>query len=439
MTERLHQDKRLLLLAAPMILANITTPLLGMVDTAVLGHLPSVEALAGASIGALVITQIYWVCGFLRMSITGLSAQQKGAKSHSAPDYAKPLLQGAVLALVIGALIILVHPWVINTTQNVAQTTGLTHQFVADYISIRACGAPAALLNLVVIGWLIGQQMTRKVLLLQVVGNLLNIVLSVTFVWGFNWGVIGVAAATVVAEAFMAVVGFVWACRELTLNTARTSWFAWSSMAHMFSLNAAMFIRNLMLQLCLAFITFQGARLGAKTAAVNAILMQFFVLISLGLDGIAYAVEALIGEAKGQKSHSRIAQFTRKGLVWSSLFAVAYSLFFWVAAEFIVSLLTNKAELQEATAPFLILMVVLPLIAHWCFLFDGVFIGLSQANAMRNTMTISALGVFFPIWWLTVEYQNWALWLAFLAFLAARGFSLAWIYISRQRRGHLLD
>ncbi|MDM7862050.1 MATE family efflux transporter [Alteromonas sp. ASW11-36] len=433
------QDKRLLLLAAPMILANITTPILGMVDTAVLGHLPSVEALAGASIGALVITQIYWVCGFLRMSITGLSAQQKGAKQPSELDYAKPLLQGALLAVVLGLLIITVHPWVVQATQSVAQTTGLTDQFVADYISIRAFGAPAALLNLVVIGWLIGQQYTRQVLILQVAGNVLNIVLSITFVWLLSWGVSGVAAATVVAECFMAVAGFFWATRGLSLKTAQRGWFAKSAMVRVFSLNAAMFVRNLMLQLCLAFITFQGARLGAQTAAVNAILMQFFVLISLGLDGIAYAVEALVGEAKGQRNSARIAQYTQRGLVWSSVFAVAYSTFFWAAADFIVSLLTNKPELQAATSPFLVLMVALPLIAHWCFLFDGVFVGLSQAKAMRNTMVLSALGVFFPIWWLTAEYQNWALWLAFLAFLGARGLSLGWLYFNRQQRDHLFD
>ncbi|WP_100642795.1 MATE family efflux transporter [Alteromonas facilis] len=425
-----------------MIIANITTPLLGLVDTAVLGHLPTVEALAGASIGALVITQIYWVCGFLRMSVTGLSAQMLGRwhKDATQPDtYAKPLAQAGAMALLLALVAGLLIPWVIGVTQAIAQTDTLTNQFIAEYLSVRVFGAPAALLNLVLVGWLIGQQRTSAVLMIQVAGNLINIVLNLVYVFMLDLNVIGVAAATVTSEYVMAFWGAYLAVKPLNVFKPKWHWFSRTECLQVLSLNTAMFIRNLMLQLCLAFITFQGARLGAQTAAVNAILMQFFVLISLGLDGIAYAVEALVGEAKGQRQVIEVNQHTQRGLFWSSLFAVAYSGFFWIAGELILSLLTNKSELVLAASPYLPLIIVLPLVAHWCFLFDGVFVGLSQAQAMRNTMMFSALGVFFPAWWLLQSMNNWALWLAFLLFLAARGASLGGAYLYAQQKGRLLD
>nr|WP_100658528.1 MATE family efflux transporter [Alteromonas flava] len=426
-----------------MIIANITTPLLGLVDTAVLGHLPSVEALAGASIGALVITQIYWVSGFLRMSVTGLSAQVKGAATTltlpARNAYAKPLYQGAGLAMLLAILVAMAMQWLIPLAQWMAETDALTNQFIKEYLSVRVYGAPAALLNLVLVGWLVGQQQTRAVLVIQVLGNVLNILLNVIFVFGFELNVMGVAAATVCAEYAMLAMGAVLALRPLAARLPALHWFAPREWGAIVSLNTAMFVRNLTLQLCLAFITFQGAQLGAQTAAINAILMQFFVLIALGLDGIAYAVEALVGEAKGQKRSEQIHQHTTGGLIWSSAFALVYAALFFGVGEWVISLLTNKPELMDAASAFLPLMWFLPLIAHWCFLFDGVFVGFSDAKSMRNTMALSALGVFFPVWWLLQQHDNWALWWAFLAFLAARGFSLGWIYLDRWRKDHLLD
>lgn len=441
MNLQFDQHKRLVLLAVPMILANITTPLLGLVDTAILGHLPTVEALAGASIGALVITQIYWLCNFLRMSVTGLSAQTLGKNSLSAlgSEYAKALFQGVFLAISIAVLIIVLLPILTSITQTIADTDALTNGYIRDYILVRGWGAPAALLNFVVVGWLVGQQRTKSVLLIQVFGNILNIGLSLLFVLVFEWGVKGVAAATVVSEFTMALLGFWAATKPLPSFKVKRAWFSLAEISAIFSLNSAMFIRNIALQICVAFITFQGARLGAETAAVNAILMQFFVLISLGLDGIAYAVEALVGQAKGQRESGSIQQHTLRGLFWSSAFALCYTLFFIPFADDIAAMMTNKASLIQAVQPYLVLMIVMPIIAHWCFLFDGVFVGLSRANAMRDTMLLSALIGFFPTWWLLHEQGNWALWAAFLSFQAMRGISLGWIYFRMWQTDRLLD
>ena len=208
----------------------------------------------------------------------------------------------------------------------------------------------------------------------------------------------------------------------------KLAWFRWQSIRQLCSLNVAIFVRNLALQLCLAFITFQGARLGAQTAAVNAILMQFFVLVSLGLDGIAYAVEALVGEAKGQRKASLIAAHTQRGLLWSGALALLYSSFFIIAGDWIIGLLTNNELLRNAAADYTLIIVLLPVVAFWCFLFDGVFVGLSEGKAMRDSMVLSAVLGFFPVWWLLASFQNWALWWAFLSFLGARGITLGWTF-----------
>ena len=269
----------------------------------------------------------------------------------------------------------------------------------------------------------------------QVIANLLNVLLNISFVFGFGWGVSGVAAASIVAEYFIAIVS-VWFIVTSGLVTAKLSWFGVKAMRVITQLNSHMLIRNLALQLCLIFMTFQGIRLGQQTAAINAILMQFFVLISLGLDAVAYAIEALVGEAKGALSKTKMIFTIKLGLFWSSIFACLYSLFFIFAGEWVISLLTDLPSLVSATKDYLLIIYLLPIISHWCFLFDGVFIGITRAKAMQNSMLLSTVLVFFPIWWIFQSMQNWALWIALLGFMASRGVSLGGylIYLYRQEK-----
>lgn len=417
-----------------MILANVTTPLLGLVDTAVMGHMDSSAMLAGASIGTLILTQIYWVCGFLRMSSTGLSAQAKGDVSDSVLLSAKVLWQTAMTALLLGLIIFALQAPVLSAGQFLANSSTNVAIYTEAYFHVRVWGAPAAMLNLALIGWLVGQQQTRWVLWIQVVGNLLNGGLDFAFVYGLDMSVKGVALASVIAEYSMTVMSLFIALRLTRLIRPSLMWFNSAARKVLLKLNSDMLIRNLALQLCLAFLTLQGARLGETSAAVNAILMQFFVLIALGLDGIAYAVEALVGEAAGGKKASHILAHTRRGLMWSSAFAVVYAVVFGFFGGHIIALLTDLPTLAKAAQAYLPLMVLLPLLGHWCFLFDGVFVGLTRSSAMRNTMVISAFCVYFPVWWLTQSAGNKALWYALLAFLFARGATLGAVFIAIIRR-----
>lgn len=428
------EHKRILALTLPMILANITTPLIGLVDTAVLGHMEGTHFLAGAAIGALIITQVYWICGFIRMSVTGLSAQAKGQQDTVAA--ARTLYQSIFLGGSLGGAILILQSLLLDAGIYLTQPDWQVEEALVRYFNIRVLGAPAALMNLALIGWLIGQQKARTVMLIQVAANLANAGLNILFVFGFGWQIEGVALASIIAEYGICLVSFWAATRLLVSRQIALHWFNWSALRSLVSTNTDMLLRNLLLQFCLAFVTVQGARFGALTAATNAILMQFFVLIALGLDGLAFAIEALVGEAKGQNNAVRIKLATYRGLVWSSFIAVVYALIFYVFQGQITRLLTDQDSLLIALQDYTSIIVLIPLLAHWCFLYDGVFIGLTRAKAMKYSMLISCLGCFLPAWWVFSAYQNMGLWIALLTFLLARGLTLSFYfnYLSSRQR-----
>jgi MATE family multidrug resistance protein len=264
---------------------------------------------------------------------------------------------------------------------------------------------------------------------LQLAVNVINIIFSLLFVFVFEWGVKGVAAATVVAE--FSLLGFSLLATKSLVNMTlfQSTWLKWLSLKPLLTLNSDILFRNLALQLTLAFIIFKGAGMGAQVAATNAILMQFFALIALGLDGVANAVEALVGEEKGKRNETALAYHVKVGLLWSSLFAVVYALIFWQFGQQIIQLLTDQTALQKEASSYLGLMILLPLVAHWCFLFDGVFVGLSKGKAMRDSMILSAIFGFFLIWWFVTDLGNVGLWVALLSFLAFRGAILGSWYV----------
>lgn len=279
------------------------------------------------------------------------------------------------------------------------------------------------------VGWLIGQQRTKPVLFVQIVGNSLNAILNLMFVYIFNLSVAGVALATVTAEIIMFGLYF---CRCFRLSRSvklHLHWFAIGALTPLLTVNANLFLRNIVLQLCLASMILKGAQYGVVEAGINALLMQFFALIALGLDGIAYAVEALVGKSKGQNSRLRFAQYLVQGLFWSSAFACLYACVFLFFSTRISYLLTTHTSILTAFNDYIYIAVLLPLLGHWCFFFDGVAVGLSSAKAMRNSILISALLGFLLFAWAFRDRQNEALWIGMLAFLTLRGATLGiWIY-----------
>jgi multidrug resistance protein, MATE family len=428
----LHRS--ILFIAGPMILSNLTSPIMGLVDTAVLGHLNSTHYLAGASVSALFITQLYWICGFLRMTSTGLSAQAKGQKDVT--KAIQPLVQGIFISGLLAVFILLTQSLWLDVVLHLANAQQHVALVIRDYFLVRIWGAPAALANFVLIGWLIGQQRAKSVLWIQIIGNLINALLSIGLVVYWHLDVYGVAIATVFAEYSIMALSL-WTIWQILPNFAvKSYWFKFKQLRQLLALNSYSFVRNITLQLCLAFLVFQGMRLGATSAAVNAIMLQFFSIIALGLDGIAYSAEALVGEQLGKKNSVGIARVTSQSLLWSLGFAFAYAIAFYLLGNRIIALLTTHTDLQVAASQYLPLIALLPLMAHWCFLLDGVFIGLTRAKAMQNSMILCAVVVYIPLWLLLNQLGNQGLWIALLGFLLARGVTLGgyFIYLYRTKR-----
>ena len=432
-TSRLDQHKRLFYLALPMVLSNITVPLLGLVDTAVIGHLEHAYFLGGSTIGAMLISSIVWLCGFLRMSTTGLSAQSLGLGDTSKNILI--LLRGISLAFVIGFLFILLQGPFLEVALTIAGGSENVQYYAKEYAQIRLWGVPAALANLVILGWLIGNQQSKTVMWLLITTNLVNICLDLIFVYLFNWQVRGVALASLLAEYSGMLLGIILIARCYQTTLAKIfsnlqqlfkELFNKQVLLTYFQLNRDILIRTLCLQVCFLFITFQGARMGDTVVAANAILMNFLLLISFGLDGIANAAEAMVGKAHGEKNNKQLKQTVHIALFWSFVFACLYALLFATLGTFLLTLISDIESVIEFASHYINWMILLPLVSCWCFLYDGVYIGLMQAKVMRNTMVIATFACFFPVWFLLQDMGNHGLWAAFSIFMFARGATLAW-------------
>jgi MATE family multidrug resistance protein len=436
----IERHKQLFVLALPMILSNITAPLLGLVDTAVIGHLEYSYYLGGSTVGAMIITAITWLCGFLRMSTTGLSAQAFGQSNNKLSLLI--LVRGMIVAFCVGLVVILFQNFYLDLALSLAGGSEQVQFYAREYSAIRVWGLPAALANLVIMGWLLGNHKAKVVMWLIVVTNLINLGLDLLFVIGFAWQVKGVAMATLIAEysGLLIGLGFVYTHFKKKFvglfSSAKQLFDAVverSALLSYFKLNRDILIRTLCLEICFVFMTFQGARLGDDVIAANAILMNFLLLISFGLDGIANAAEVMVGKAKGENNQKSMFVSVNIALFWTGIFALAYSLLFYLAGNYFILTISDITEVVDYAQQYLFWIIALPLLACWCYLYDGVYIGLMQAHIMRNSMLIATFGCFFPVWWLLQNYGNHGLWAAFSIFMLARGATLAWHY---QRNKH---
>ncbi|MFQ1761013.1 MATE family efflux transporter DinF [Aeromonas veronii] len=430
-------------LALPMVFSNITIPLLGLVDTWVIGHLGQAWFLGGVSVGATLINLIFWLLGFLRMSTTGLTAQAHGAADGRAQ--LDTLLRALGLAIALGlALLLLLFPLL---PRLIALSGGSpeVQLYAGQYVAVRIWSAPAALCNLVIMGWLLGMQDARSPMVMLILTNLVNMALDALFVLGLGWQVRGVAAASVMADYCALAVG-IWLVRrqlgQLAPTVWQDGWQRWRQLAPMvrlLGLNRDIFLRSLCLQLCFAFMTLQGARLGDVAVAANAVLLNFLMLISYGLDGFAYAVEAMVGRAIGQRDRQKLQEAIVLNLGWAALIASGFTLVFALFGAHLIGYITDIPAVVAEAHRQLPWLIAMPLLAVWCFLLDGVFIGATRAREMRNSMLLAAFGGFFPIWWLCQAWGVAALWAAMAALMVGRGLSLGVTCWRLERSGHLLD
>ena len=427
-------------LALPMVLSNITVPLLGLVDAAVIGHLDHAWYLGGVAVGGTMINVTFWLLGFLRMATTGLSAQAYGASDKDAQ--ASTFLQGLTLAWLLAAVLLLFHQPVADLIFSFSSASDQVKLYAEQYFSIRIWGAPASLANFVIMGWLLGSQNARAPMWLLIATNIVNIGLDVLFVLGFGWKVQGAAAASVIADYSGMALGLWFVSRQWiaqALPAVREKIGAVrEGLGRLLKLNRDIFLRSLCLQLTFTFMTFYGATLGDNTVAANAVLMSFLMLVSYAMDGFAYAMEALVGKAIGARNRDELGRYLVGTTFWSLMVSLILTLMFTVFGSNIVALISNIPAVQQEAAIYLPWLAAVPLVSMWCFLLDGIFIGATRGKEMRNSMFVATCS-FFAIWWLLMDYGNHALWGAMLGFMAMRGIGLAVLFTYQWKKNIFLE
>ncbi|MEH6527604.1 MAG: MATE family efflux transporter [Sneathiella sp.] len=422
-------------LAWPIILSNSSVPLLGAVDTAVVGHLPDAHYIGAVAIGAMMFSFLYWGFGFLRMGTTGFVAQAAGQKD---PDEIRAVMGRALLlSLIISVFVLALQSVVLWSALNLIDSSAAVEKGASDYFSIRVWGAPAVLANYALMGFFIGTKNTRAALMIQIFMNGMNIVLDLFFVLGLGWDVAGVATATLISEVSACLFGGYLVRRHLLKLGGiwyRSSLFAGSKLTQLLRVNFDIFIRSILLIFAFAYFTAQAASKGDTTLAAVAVLMNFMHIMAYGLDGFAFATEGMVGSALGAKKPELLREIVLVSSFWALIVATIYTLIYALFGPSLINLLTSIPEVREQANNFLPWMMVAPLISIWSYQLDGIFIGAVQSKEMRNGMIISfvlymiGMQVFDNIWGAN------GLWAALMLFMAARGVTLALVYPRVERR-----
>ncbi len=423
MREESLSARDVVVIAAPIVVANVAVPLLGVADTAVIGHLGRTAPLAAIAIGAQIFNFLYWGMGFLRMGTTGLAAQARGGGDEG--EVRAVLLRALLVAGVIGGALILFQRPLVDGALLVFPSNREVAALVRQYVLVRIWDAPAVLATYAAIGWFIGRKETRVVMLLQVFMNTLNIALDVALVVGFGLGVRGVAVGTLVAEwSALGLAGVLITMRLRRARAPRAPLLEPRRFSAMLQVNRDIFLRTVLLIAAFAWFTRQGARSGEVVLAANHVLLQFLAFSSFFLDGFAFAAEALVGQAFGSGSRGAVTRAVRLSTVLAVGTAAAMSLGFAVLGPFIIDGLTNVPAVRATARVFLWYAALHPLLGVWCFQLDGIFIGATRTRDMRNAMVLSFL-LYLGAWWLAWgPLGNHGLWLAFLVFFVARGVTL---------------
>ena len=411
-------------LAMPIVLSNATVPLLGAVDTAVIGQLGEAAPLGAVGLGAVILTTLYWCFGFLRMTSSGLAAQAQGAGDRT--EIAAVLIRALLLAALAGLALIAAQGLLFGAAFSIAPASPKVEALARSYLSIRIWGAPATIALYALTGWLIGLGRTRGVLALQLLQNGVNIVLSIGFVIGLGWGVPGVAVATLIAEVLGLLLGL-WLAREafgVALKPALARLRDGNALRLMFGASRDILLRTVILQLSFTSFVFLGARFGDVTLAANQVLLQFLQITAFGLDGIAFAAEALIGQAVGARNQGEVRRASRMAMQWGFGGALLLALAFAAFGAWLIDLMTTAPEVRAAARIWLPWLVVAPLLGVASWIFDGIFIGAMLTREMLRAMAVSVAIYVAALVLMVPVLGNHGLWAALMVLLVARGVTM---------------
>ena len=411
-------------IAFPIVLSNISIPILGAIDTGVIGQLGNATAIGAVGIGAIILSAVYWLFGFLRMGTTGFVAQARGRDDSS--EVMVLLIRGLLIGLACGIFVILIHPILFWLSFIISPSSREVEALAFDYMGVRIFSAPAVISTYAITGWLIALERTKYVLLLQLTMNGLNAVLDFWFVLGLGWGVEGVAWATFIAEWFAFLIGL-GICFALSQNFPKIMWplvFSRTKIITILLVNRDIFLRSLMVEMIFVSFLMTSGKFGDVELAATQILLQFLHIASYGMDGFAFVAEVLVGQAIGKSNRFMLREAVVKSGLWTFVTAVSLAFIYALFGVVFINIMTTSDEVRLVSETFLIFIVLVPISGALPFLMDGIFIGATRSIDMRNTMFLSLIIYVVCAYVFMVLYGFYGLWIALLVSYAARGISL---------------
>ncbi|MBP5548424.1 MAG: MATE family efflux transporter [Bacteroidales bacterium] len=437
-------NRKILQLALPNIITNITVPLLGMVDTAIVGHL-SEQHIGAIAIGTQIFNLIYWNFGFLRMGTSGFTAQAYGSRRFD--EAVRVFIRAISIAIAIALVLVALQYPLAMISKAIFNGSDDVISMALIYFYIRIWAAPATLGLYAIKGWFIGMQNSKLPMWIAIFINVINIICSLFFVIGLKMDIKGVALGTVIAQYSGLLVGlfFIYFRYGKLFRRYNSIHFLketlhWRQMKLFFKVNGDIFLRTVCLAAVFTFITSESGRISDNILAVDTLLMQFFTLFSYIMDGFAYAGESLVGRYIGARNRKSLVSAVRHILLWGLALTILFTIAYALCGEQILRIFSDKPEIIETSRPYLFWVLIVPVCGFAAFLFDGIFVGATASRTMRNTMFI-ATAVFFILFFGLMALLNnnsnfnnpqsheflWnnILWLSFMVYLAARGISLA--------------
>lgn len=422
-------NRSILRLAIPNILSNIAVPLLGLADTALMGRMESEAYLGAIALGGILFSFIYWGLGFIRMGTTGLTAQAFGRQDpeEGIAVLARALLVGGTAGLILLLVQLPLGEFGFRLLE--AEASGdnieLVKQLSREYFYIRIWAAPANIGLMALLGWFLGMQNARFPMILIIAINIFNILFNFFFIYEMGMKSDGVALGTVLAQYLglsLAIILFVARYRDQLKHLKRSTILQISKIKQFFSVNADIFIRTMLLVFSLAFVNAKSFALDDNTLAINAILMQYFLMMSYAVDGFAYAAESLAGRFIGEGSAPKLREAVRKLLLWGTGFGAIFALVYLAFGEAMLHVFTDQEELITAAAEYVPWLALIALLAPLAFVWDGIYIGATATKAMRNTMIVAVLLIFLPTYFLSIDsLYNHGIWLSMTVLMVARG------------------
>jgi len=423
-------NRNILKLAIPNIVSNITVPLLGLIDLALMGHLGSEVYIGAISLGGVIFNFIYWGFGFLRMSTSGFTAQAFGEKNRS--ETITILIRALLVALGISLLILLLQAPIAWASFHLIGGSADVETLANQYFRIRVWAAPAALSLFVFSGWFLGMQNARYPMIIAITVNVVNILFSVFFVFVLKMKSDGVALGTAISQyagLLIATLLFLKKYKYLIPNVSRKGIMNLKILANFFKVNTDIFIRTFCIILVFTFFTSKSASIDDTILAVNSLLIQLLLFFSFFIDGFAFAGEALVGKYVGAGKPLKLKKAVKYLFYWGAGLALVFSLIYLGGVNFILKLLTSQPGVIEAAQPFLFWVALIPVASFASFIWDGIYIGATASKAMRNALLAATFLIFAPVYYfLNPVWENHALWFGMILFMLARGVFQTFLY-----------